>query len=141
MWFSLKMVILKQEPALYIQNFLLILPNLGQWHVGRFIFVKYLEIQKEKIVLLFYPNLNEDVFSATRQKRWFWFCFCFCKVCPCFSQIFPFRPISCFSQWDCRLSAASEPPGSWGAVQMPTPGHPDLMTQSLETGHRHLWCH
>lgn len=40
MLFFLEMIILKQDPALYIRIFFLILPNLEQWNVGRFIFKK-----------------------------------------------------------------------------------------------------
>lgn len=40
MWFSLKMIILKQDPALYISIFFLIPRNLGQGNVGRLNFKK-----------------------------------------------------------------------------------------------------
>lgn len=49
-------------------------------------------------MLLLYLNLNEALFSATRQKRLFWFCLL--KVYPCLSQIFPWRLVSCSSEYD-----------------------------------------
>lgn len=49
-FFSLKMILLKQEPALYIQAFFFILPDLGQWNVGRFMKKRSRILKRKKSV-------------------------------------------------------------------------------------------
>lgn len=128
----------------------LILPNCGQWDVGRFIF-KNLEIKKKKVVVAvvpqsavkcsttelypLYPNLNSGVFSATRRKRPFWFCF---LSVPLPFPNFPFKAPLLSQRMICRLSAAWEPAGSWVKVWPPKPGTLDFLSQCLEVGHGHL---